>query len=91
MIKAKNILITVILLIIIGVGLYSVRTLIFKPPAKELLSGVAGSLQEFQGMKYRIIGVEVTKDKIKKVVCDVITGEMTEGEVKLLTERIVED
>ena len=87
--QTKNILIAVIIIVVIGIGLYFVFTSVLKEKPEVLpeeIFPVAPPVErhEFQGMKYEIIGQV-------NAVYDVITGQLTEEQVKTLAEKIIGD
>lgn len=89
MLKTKNILIAVIIIVVIGMGCYFLFTSVSKtktPPAEEVLPVAEPAEKEFQGMKYEIIGVN-----FNRAVYDIITGKLTEEQVKTLAEKIIGD
>ena len=96
--QTKNILIPVviaiIIIVVIGIGLYFVLSSVWKEkpevvpeevvPEEILPMAPPVERHEFQGMKYEIIGQVNT-------VYDVITGQLTEEQVKTLAEKIIGD
>ena len=92
--KKNIILIAIIIIVVIGIGLYFVLTSVLKERPEvvpeegvpEQILPVAPPVErhEFQGMKYEIIGQVNT-------VYDVITGQLTEEQVKTLAEKIIGD
>ena len=102
MLKTKNILIAVMVIVVIGIGIYFVLASAPKTetpevmPAEEVPPAVptappAGE-KEFQGMKYEIIGISSSQDGgIYRVVYDIITGKLTEEQAKILAEKIIGD
>ena len=83
--KKNIILIAIIIIVVIGIGLYFVLTSVLKERPEvvpeegvpEQILPVAPPVErhEFQGMKYEIIGQV-------NAVYDVITGQLTEEQVK---------
>jgi len=92
--KKNIILIAIIIIVVIGIGLYFVLTSVLKERPEvvpeegvpEQILPVAPPVErhEFQGMKYEIIGQV-------NAVYDVITGQLTEEQVKTLAEKIIGD
>ena len=92
--KKNIILIAIIIIVVIGIGLYFVLTSVLKERPEvvpeegvpEQILPVAPPVErhEFQGMKYEIIGQVST-------VYDIITGQLTEEQVKTLAEKIIGD
>jgi len=93
--RKKIILLVVIIIAVIGVWLYLFFTPALKEkpeaitpekPAPEEILSVAPPVEryEFQGIEYEFISVGGP-------VYDIITGEITEEQVKQLAEKIIED
>lgn len=93
--QKKIILLVVIIMAVIGVWLYLVFTSPLKEEPKEttleeeaseVILPVAPPVEryEFQGIEYEFISVGGP-------VYDIITGEITEEQVKALAEKIIED
>ena len=83
--------IAVMVIVVIGIGIYFVLT-----PAKEVPPpvpiGPPAGIKEFQGMEYEIIGIGSSQDEgIYRVVYDIITGKLTEEQAKILAEKIIGD
>jgi hypothetical protein len=95
MFKTKNILIAVIVIVVIGIGLYFVLTSVPKtktPPVEEVPPAAPYGEKEFQGMKYEIIGIGSSRAQgIHRVVYDIITGKLTEELAGTLAEKIIGD
>ncbi len=101
MLKTKNILIAVIVIVVVGIGSYFVLTSVPKTetpetlPAEEVPSAVEPAPligeKEFQGMKYEIIGIGSSTGETQRVVYDIITGKLTKEQAKTLAEKIIGD
>jgi hypothetical protein len=91
----KNIILIAVIIMVIGIGFYFILTSVLKERPEEVMPEdeepgevlpVAPPVErhEFQGMKYEIIGKF-------NMVYDIITGELTEEQVEILAEKIIDD
>lgn len=98
MLKTRNILITVIAMVVIGIGLYFFLNLSPETetpetmPAEEVPPMTPMGQEKFQGMKYEIIRIGFSTDEtIKRVFYDIVTGKLTEEQVRILAEKVAGD
>ena len=86
----KKILITIIILTVIGLGIYffygySPENEISRPLIENI-----GAINKFQGNEYRIFGITVEGGG-RKVICDVIADLSEEEEIKSLAQKIIDE
>ncbi|MBA7619127.1 hypothetical protein ES703_26463 [subsurface metagenome] len=99
MFKTKNILIAVIVIAVVGIGIYFIspgapETTVpeTEVPETEVPETETPEVREFQGIEYKIVQ-KGTQEKVGgiRMIYDIVTGELGEEQVRTLAEKIIGD